>query len=413
MENKRLDELRNIIRDFVVEDDFEKMHFEDVERNTLALAKMRNLDLEIAELIAWLHDIARIKYGFKGKKHAKEGRKESERMLEELSFDKETIQIVAIAIGNHRRKNRVDDAYSELIKDADCLSHNTEFGGNIDEVEKLRCKIATKGECLLLGIDGKSAVETLLKEWDSLERYLERAVLRDADAELVHETRICIRKIRAVLKIMKSIKIKPLEAKLKELFEKYSDLRECHILRQHVNKIGKLEQLEKHLENIHEDMLAELVRDVGVLTEGNGIKKNKEMLLNVLENGDLQIISSENVMRKYGDSVRLAEIDDVESLHRMRIRGKTVKYLVELDIFTMDMECLRLVKDMHSEIGMLHDIDVNRSLLKETRYVGKNKLSAKETKRVKEYFDKMEEKTSLNIANGLFELKLRFRRNKK
>jgi CHAD domain-containing protein len=409
MENKTLDDLRNIIRDFVAEDDFEKTHFEDVERNTLALAKARNLDLEIAMLIAWLHDIARIKYGYTGKKHAKEGREEAVRMLEELSFDKETIRIVATAIGNHRRKNRIDDAYSELIKDADCLSHNTEFGGNIDEVEKLRCKMAAKGECLLLGIEEKSAVETLLKEWNALERHLERVVSGNADADLVHETRICIRKIRAVLKIMKSINIKPLEKALKELFEKYSNLRECHVLRQHVNRIGKLEWLEKRLEKLHKGMLAELVSEVESLTERNKIKKMSKMLLSVLGNGDLKIIGADNVMRKYGDSVRLAAIDDVESLHRMRIRGKTVKYLVELEIFTMDMECIRLVKDMHSEIGKLHDIDVNRRLLKEIRYVGKDKLSVKEVKRAKEYFDKMEEKTNSKIANGLFELKLRFR----
>ncbi|MBK5252142.1 MAG: CHAD domain-containing protein [Peptostreptococcaceae bacterium] len=413
MENKTLEDLRNIIRDFVAEDDFEKMHFEDVERNTLALAKMRNLDLEIAFLIACLHDIARIKYGFKGKKHAKKGKKEAERMLEELFFDKEIIRIVATAIENHRRKNRIDDVYSELIKDADCLSHNAEFGGNINEVEKLRCKMISKGECLLLGIDGKSAVEILLEEWEALERHLERAVSGDADAELVHETRIRIRKIRAILKTMKSKTIKPFEENLKELFEKYSDLRECHVLRLHVIKIGKLDWLEKRIENIHEDMLAELVRDVRGLTENNKIKKMKKRLLNILENANLQIIGSENVMMKYGDSVRLAEIDDVESLHRMRIRGKTVKYLIELGIFIMDMECLRLVQDMHSEIGRLHDINVNRSLFKEIRYVGKDKLSAKETKRVKEYFDKMEGKTSINIEKGLFELKLRFRRNKK
>ena len=413
MENKRLDDLRNIIRNFVTEDDFEKRHFEDVERNTLALAKMRNLDLEIAELISCLHDIARIKYGFKGKKHAKEGKKEAEKMLEQLSFDKDTIKIVSTAIGNHRRKNKIDDAYSELIKDADCLSHNFEFGGNIDEEEKLRCKIAAKWECLLLCADGKRIVETLLKEWEALERQLERVCSNDVDDELVHETRIRIRKIRAILKTMKSIKIKPLEEKLKKLFEKYSDLRECHVLRKYVNEIGKLDWLEKRLDNIHEDMLAELVREVGALNESDKINKMKKMLLNILENVDLQFIASENVMRNYGDSVRLAEIDDVESLHRMRIRGKTVKYLAMLGIFTMDMECLRLVKNMHSEIGILHDINVNRNLLKETRYVGEKKLSAKEAKRVKEIFDKIEEKTIFNIANGLFELKLRFRINKK
>lgn len=34
--------------------------------------------------------------------------------------------IILTAISNHSHKKRIDDAYSELIKDADCWSHYLE-----------------------------------------------------------------------------------------------------------------------------------------------------------------------------------------------------------------------------------------------------------------------------------------------
>lgn len=38
-------------------------------------------------------------------------------------FTEEEISIITSAIANHSHKEREDDAYSELIKDADVLSH--------------------------------------------------------------------------------------------------------------------------------------------------------------------------------------------------------------------------------------------------------------------------------------------------
>ncbi|HKL10579.1 MAG TPA: CHAD domain-containing protein [Clostridia bacterium] len=409
MDKKKLEDLRSFVEELASENDFETMHFEDVEKNILYLAELRNLDIMIAELTAWLHDIARIKYGFRGKKHAKEGKKEAKEILEKLNFDEKTIEIVVGAIGNHRKKGRIDDEYSELIKDADCLSHNKEFDGEIDALEKTRCRFAEKGECRLLRCKDIDTIEMLKEKWGDLESLLEETASGDADSKMVHETRICIRKIRAILKTMNSISVKPFEDDLKKLFKKYSDLRECHVLKQNVIKVGKMKWFEDRLESIHDHMLVELKEQIESLYNRNGINEMRQKLINIMKAEDSSIVGSGQVMKRYADGVRKAEMDNVDTLHRLRIRGKAVKYLVDLGLFEMDEECRKLVKSMHSEIGKLHDIHVNRRLVNESKYAGNVKLNDKEMKRIKEYFCKMEEKANLKTANGLFELKLRFR----
>jgi len=410
MDSHKLEQLRNSVEKLASEDEFEKMHFMDVERNILHLSEIRHLDNNTAKLIAWLHDIARIKYGYRGKKHAKEGKKEAREILAKLGVDEKTIGIVARAIGNHRKKDRIDDEYSELIKDADCLSHNTEFNGAIDEVEKARCRLAEKGECRLISCAGCDPLGILNEKWGELETLLERTASGGADAETVHETRICIRNIRAILKIMKSGNIKLFEDDLKAIFKKYSDLRECHVLRQQVKKACKIKWLEERLESVHERMISELAEDIKSLVKLNGIEELRRKISKIQNGQDLSILGAGAVMNDYSDAVRLSEMDDVESLHRMRIKGKTVKYLVELGLFEMDEECFKLVNSMHGEIGRLHDIDVNRAFINGSAYLGGNKLSKEEMKCLESHFKKMEDNANLIIEKDLFDMKLRLRK---
>ena len=409
MDMQKLEELRISVEELASANEFEKMHFKDVERNIMHLAEIRNLDMVAAKLIAWLHDIARIKYGYRGKKHAKEGKKEAKKILKKMNVDEKTIEIVVGAVGNHRKKDGIDDEYSELIKDADCLSHKTEFDGDIDDFEKLRCRLAEKGGCRLNPCDGSDPVEKLKEKWCDLERLLNKTASGGADSEMVHETRVCIRNIRAILKTMKSREIKSFEDDLKELFKKYTDLRECHVLRRHVIRAGKIKWFEERLECIHDRMIAELTENIASLQKLKGISEIKRKMFDVINDEYLSIVGAADVMKRYADSVRSADLDDVDSLHRMRIRGKAAKYLVELGLFEMDEQCCKLVNLMHGEIGKLHDVDVNKRLVNDERYIGNGKLSDKEMKRIDRYFRKREEKANLKTEKGLFELKLRFR----
>ncbi|MFH1257006.1 MAG: HD domain-containing protein [Candidatus Diapherotrites archaeon] len=86
------------------------------------LAEKRGLDVELAEIIAALHDISVIETGSYSN-HAKESSKIAKKILEKShDFSGKEIELVAAAIAEHSSKQDYSkNAYAELIKDADTL----------------------------------------------------------------------------------------------------------------------------------------------------------------------------------------------------------------------------------------------------------------------------------------------------
>ena len=99
-------------------------HMFQVETLCLLLAKERNLDEELCAIIGLLHDIAVPIYS-SSFQHATRSSKLAKELLDPI-FSEEEKNIILTAISNHSHKERKDDAYSELIKDADCWSHYLE-----------------------------------------------------------------------------------------------------------------------------------------------------------------------------------------------------------------------------------------------------------------------------------------------
>ena len=95
-----------------------------VETLCLLLAKERNLDDELCAIIGLLHDIAVPIYS-SSFQHATRSSELAKELLDPI-FSEEEKNIIITAISNHSHKERIDDAYSELIKDADCWSHYLE-----------------------------------------------------------------------------------------------------------------------------------------------------------------------------------------------------------------------------------------------------------------------------------------------
>ena len=50
---------------------------------------------------------------------------------------------------------------------------------------------------------------------------------------------------------------------------------------------------------------------------------------------------------------------DIRSLHQLRIKGKRLKYLMELGLVTYDEEHYKIIKSLHKSIGRLNDIKEN------------------------------------------------------
>ena len=84
------------------------------------MAKERGLDVELACIIGLLHDCSTYITG-NTYRHALWSSEYASKFLRSLPFSDEEIVIITTAIKNHSSKDRIDDEYSELIKDADVL----------------------------------------------------------------------------------------------------------------------------------------------------------------------------------------------------------------------------------------------------------------------------------------------------
>ena len=92
------------------------------------LARSRGCDMELCQTAGFLHDVwlhERIPYSQADcDAHAAEGAKVARRFLEDTGeySPEETLTVVRM-IENHDFTRQVDDAMSEILKDADMLSH--------------------------------------------------------------------------------------------------------------------------------------------------------------------------------------------------------------------------------------------------------------------------------------------------
>ncbi|MEG0548992.1 MAG: HD domain-containing protein [Coprobacillus sp.] len=98
-------------------------YFHSLQVSTICqyLANQQNIDIEIAGIIGLFHDystyISQTSFD-----HAHRSSLLVEDILKELQCDEQDIKIIITAIKNHSDKNKIDDCYSELIKDADVLA---------------------------------------------------------------------------------------------------------------------------------------------------------------------------------------------------------------------------------------------------------------------------------------------------
>lgn len=138
-------------------------HAIHVSENIKILAHIRGLNQEDAQLIAWLHDIGRMK-GLDGP-HAISGSVEAERLLHQYELDDDKVALVKDAIFNHSTKDQVHDKYSELIKDADSMAHLREEE-YLDDYESFRAKWAMEHVELDIGLDMTKVISKLSLELD-------------------------------------------------------------------------------------------------------------------------------------------------------------------------------------------------------------------------------------------------------
>lgn len=99
----------------------EKAYFHSIQVASLCqvYAKQRGLDIELASVIGLFHDYAQF-MNQSSFDHASRSAQLLEKYL--IDFSSEEVKIITHAIAKHSDKKRIDDPYSELIKDMDILA---------------------------------------------------------------------------------------------------------------------------------------------------------------------------------------------------------------------------------------------------------------------------------------------------
>ena len=102
-----------------------KEHIQHVYKYVLLLSKDKNIDKEVLELSALLHDIAMTDITLDRSKHNEYGSVIAEQLLKENNYPEEKIQLVKKCILNHssKRKEFRTTEEEKILVDADGLSH--------------------------------------------------------------------------------------------------------------------------------------------------------------------------------------------------------------------------------------------------------------------------------------------------
>lgn len=101
----------------------QKAYFHSIQVCTLCqiYAKERGLDIELASIIGLFHDYSQF-INHTSFNHAMISSEMTQKLLDHYSFTDEEKNIIITAIRLHSDKHKIDDPYSELIKDADVMA---------------------------------------------------------------------------------------------------------------------------------------------------------------------------------------------------------------------------------------------------------------------------------------------------
>lgn len=347
---------------------YEHSHFLNVERHIKVLAKQRQLDTNLALAIAYLHDISRLQEGVMGKQHAKRSAEIVRSKLEpylKKDLSKATINTVCSAILHHNQKSKIHEPYDELIKDADSLAHQDEFGYPTDkEYERIRIELIGQKETQF-SIVSEVEIATLFSRYcDHLIALLETPP-KDFN-HWVHEVRVTIRKIGALLYFSENGGLKrDTNLALKPIFKKLSKSRMLYVVSRNLSTQEAFPLLKEDLGTALEaenTLLKAYLKD-HLNSDFITILKNQlngnEYYLNFDSNLFLKLVKS------YIKRLNFTEMNDVHALHQLRIEGKHLKYILGSGMVQLSDSTLQdTILTLHDLLGDLNDISDQRKFFK-------------------------------------------------
>jgi len=351
---------------------FELKHLSDVAYFSEKLAVARGLDPNLALIIAYGHDLGRIKNGIYGKGHSEESAKIVRELIEQSEIKLDALESVLEAISVHNQKSKIHGGYAELIKDADALAHlEEELIDPTESYEHFRVKALETPQTLLMIASLEAWVEAYLNCLKQLIGNLQnKKAFIEAPDKWVHAQRVLVRKTRSILWFFKknvpqSIpgtenrlhnRIITIDKALKDYFSTLSKARRYYGYAERESQDTKgVFYKQKHLKALKKiEYFFETEKNFSLISQ---LKVECDSDVDVYErlylNPQLGVNAFSNQMKR---TLKCPQ-NDIKRLHQLRISGKKFKYLSEMALFNFQpSEVIDALNRLHDNIGKLNDL---------------------------------------------------------
>lgn len=228
------------------------------------------------------------------------------------------------------------------------------------------------------------------KQWDEFNKELKRSQ-KKLSVEAIHETRIKIRRLRAMMAVLAnllpSLKFNKSRRELKELLETLAPLRDLQVQIQYLQEFlpshPESEQYIQKLRRKQRRLKSQVAEKVSVF-QSRHIKTTIYKAVHDLETSIENTARRETVAAKLQDTLRQAynevinqgkqvQLTDVSTIHTMRIALKKFRYMAEVlrPFIDWDERQYQYMRDLQGLLGGIQDLQVMINSL--------NSYTAKET----------------------------------
>lgn len=347
---------------------FERKHLSDVAYFAEKLAVERKLNPNLALIIAYGHDLGRIKNGVYGKGHSAESEKIVSAILETSDFEIENRKIIGDAIRHHNQKSKIQDVYSELIKDADALAHNEEGILDPEDGYEYYRMIASEIDTVELNV---SPIENWLERYSAClsslsENVSDKAKFLEMPDSWVHEQRILVRQVRSILWYFKKNVSQVDNAFTRSLVARFTQVDDA--LEDYFLTLRKARQYFVYSEKAFKSQIYQKKyhKELKALERNFDDEKTHRLIhlitdeINTAQDDYAHLSLNPSILvESFQEERRLlikASVRDIKKLHKIRILGKKFKYLSELGLMTYRHIAIKDAIDrLHDHVGKLND----------------------------------------------------------
>lgn len=354
---------------------FEIQHLLDVEKFITELCRRRKLSIDKGLIIAYGHDLGRIKEGVVGKRHSEVSAEILKELLKDSDFKKKEKRQICKAIRKHNQKDKLQSAYAELIKDADSMAHD--FEGLVDRddyYENCRILAVKAGIPTIVAESSEKWEEAMIKAYWRIVKIAKDEIALRAHSEFwVHDLRVAIRKMRSILWILKQVEdlacfkaVKEVDSRLEKMAKGLETVR---ILQVALYKVS----LEKE---VYQDFQQRICNEFNTLKAGYDWPaqlEKIEVLINEISGSlpsDLQK-PCELLLSRTFHQAKGKGLKDQKKLHALRISSKRLKYLSQMGLIQLTPELLESeILEINSLIGDINDIFELQKLMDSNLFSG-------------------------------------------